>query len=357
MATYMDKVVPFLKTSFLPLRRAQYYVFRRYRALRITPAATRLLGAQYVRSRDAIEIDITYVCNLRCNNCNRSITQAPEKTHMPVLMIEDFVRDSIARGKHWRMIRLLGGEPTLHPQFSAIIEALRRYRQFAPGCDIQVASNGFGKAVQAVLKTIPDDITIENSGKDGQRIQPTFGPFNLAPVDDPAFRSADYVNGCSIMKECGMGLTPTGYYQCAVAGGIDRLLGGMQGHPALPLEDDDMQELARNLCRLCGHFREGHMIPSDLRPPMLDTPKSETWVRIYADWEQRRRTGGPFDDQPVGNPLSAVAGKGIPQTQASGGRQLADVRDVHQDQRRLEISVPRSGQGRQDGRLPVERQA
>lgn len=290
MATYTDKAVSFLKTSFLPLRRTWYGMSRRYRALRITPAATRLLGPQYVRSRDSIEIDITYVCNLRCNNCNRSITQAPEKTHMPVAMVEDFVRDSIARSKHWRVIRLLGGEPTLHPQFSLIIETLRRYRQFAPGCDIQVVSNGFGKAVQTVLNTLPDDITIENSNKDGQRAQPAFGPFNLAPVDDPAFRSADYVNGCSIMEGCGMGLTPTGYYQCAVAGGIDRLLGGKQGYPTLPSEDDDMPELARDLCRLCGHFRDGHMIPADLRPPLLDTPKSETWVRIYADREQHRRS-------------------------------------------------------------------
>ena len=289
MATYTDKAISFLKTSFLPLRRTWYGVSRRYRTLRITPAVTRLFGPQYVRSRDSIEIDITYVCNLRCNNCNRSITQAPEKTYMPVAIIENFVRDSITRGKHWRIIRLLGGEPTLHPQFSAIIGTLRRYRQFAPGCDIQVVSNGFGKAVQAVLKTLPSDVMIENSGKDGQRVQPTFGPFNLAPADDPAFRSADYVNGCSIMEECGMGLTPTGYYQCAVAGGIDRLLGGKQGYPALPPEADDMPELARNLCRLCGHFRDGHMIPTDLRPPLLDTPKSETWVRIYADWKRHRR--------------------------------------------------------------------
>lgn len=289
MATYTKRSVSFLRAALLPLRRLWYGVRRRYRSLRIIPAATRLLGPQYVRSRDAIEIDITYVCNLRCNNCNRSITQAPEKTHMTAGMIEDFVRDSIAQGKRWRVIRLLGGEPTLHPQFGMIIEALRRYRQFAPRCDIQVVSNGFGKAVQAVLETIPGDVTIENSGKDGQRIQPTFGPFNLAPIDDPAFRSVDYVNGCSIMEECGMGLAPTGYYQCAVAGGIDRLLRGQQGYRSLPADDDDMQELSRNLCRLCGHFRDGHMVPADLRPPLLNTPRSETWDRIYTDWKKRRR--------------------------------------------------------------------
>jgi hypothetical protein len=261
-----------------------------YRSLRITPFATRLLGPQYVRSRDAIEIDITYVCNLRCNNCNRSITQAPEKTHMSIATIEAFVRNSILHNKHWRTIRLLGGEPTLHPQFLDILDILRRYRGFAPDCTIQVVTNGFGKAVQAMMQRIPPDIVVENSAKNGQKVQPGFGPFNLAPADDPAFAKADYTNGCSIMQECGMGLTPTGYYQCAVAGGIDRLLRTQHGYASLPADDDDMLELSRKLCRLCGHFREGHFVPADLRPALLDTPKSESWVRIYADWKQGRQS-------------------------------------------------------------------
>lgn len=260
----------------------------RYRKFRIAEKTTRLLGPQYRRSRDSIEIDITYACNLRCMNCNRSITQAPEKTHMPLEMISEFVRDSISKNKRWRKIRILGGEPTLHPQFLEIIQELRSYRKFEPSCAIEVVSNGYGKAVKAVLKKIPTDVSIENSEKNGN-VQPAFGPFNLAPVDDPAFRSANYTNGCSIMEECGMGLTPSGYYQCAIAGGIDRLIGKRLGRAALPDDNDDMLDLSRDLCRLCGHFRDGHMIPSQLRPPLLDEPISQTWVKIYEDWKQHKR--------------------------------------------------------------------
>lgn len=274
-------LVPFLSGPWFSLK-------GRYRQFRITPGATRMLGPQYRRSRDAIEIDITYVCNLRCKNCNRSITQAPEKTHMPLDMVTGFVKDSIARNKRWRVVRVLGGEPTLHPRFLDIIDALRSYREFAPECAITVVTNGYGKAVQAVLKRIPPDIIVENSAKDGN-VQPDFGPFNMAPADDPSFRSADYTNGCSIMTECGMGLTPGGYYQCAVAGGIDRLLGNRRGYPILPSDSDDMLALSRDLCRLCGHFKDGHMVPASLRTPLLDEPKSTAWVKIYADWEGRKR--------------------------------------------------------------------
>lgn len=289
MATYTGTAVSiFSKLSSL-VAVPWYGIKTRYRRFRITRPATRLLGPQYVRSRDAIEIDITYVCNLRCMNCNRSITQAPEKEHMPLDMIEDFVRDSIAQNKRWRVIRVLGGEPTLHPRFLDVIQALRKYRQFAPTCSIQVVSNGYGKAVKAMLEKIPADVVIENSAKDGN-VQPAFGPFNMAPADDPAFRAADYANGCSIMTECGMGLTPSGYYQCAVAGGIDRLIGKQLGYATLPADSDDMLALSRELCRLCGHFKDGHMIPATLRPPLLEEPKSEAWVKIYADWKRHKRS-------------------------------------------------------------------
>jgi len=207
---------------------------------------------------------------------------------MPVKMIRNFVQASIKQNKRWKTIRLLGGEPTLHPQFLDIVNELREYRKFAPQCTIQVVTNGYGKAVKAILGKIPSDVTIENSGKDGN-IQPSFGAFNLAPQDDPSFAAVDYANGCSIMKECGMGLTPTGYYQCAVAGGIDRVLGKRFGRATLPDDSDDMIELSQNLCRLCGHFKEGHMIPEKLRAPLLEEKMSETWVTIYTDWKRNKR--------------------------------------------------------------------
>ncbi len=259
-----------------------------WRRLRIRRSVTFLLGPQYRRSRDAIEIDITYACNLRCTNCNRSVTQAPEKAQLDVQHIRQFVDESIAAGKRWRRIRILGGEPTLHPQFADIIGVLLDYKARVPGCRIQVVSNGHGTRVRERLACLPAAIDVENSAKHGN-VQPSFGAFNLAPADDPAFHGADYVNGCSVMEDCGMGLGIGGYYPCAVAAGIDRVLGQSGGRPSLPSEADDMADIAQRLCRLCGHFREGHSLPDDLRPPLLGTPISPSWAKIYADWHARKK--------------------------------------------------------------------
>jgi hypothetical protein len=275
------------RLTYYPLK--MWYGLRAgYRHVRVMRPLTRLLGPHYVRSRDRIEIDLTYACNLRCLNCNRSVTQAPEKLHMPRAMIKNFVAESLARGKRWKKIRLLGGEPTLHPEFFGILDDLLRYRQEEPTCTIELVTNGNGKAVKTILANIPVGIVVENSAKTGN-VQPAFGPFNMAPIDDPAYRFADYRNGCAVMKECGMALTPLGYYPCAVAGGIDRIEKNGLGHARLPADDDDMSTAVERLCRLCGHFREGHFIPVRLRTPTMEQKTSVTWARLYEKWRRDKR--------------------------------------------------------------------
>lgn len=271
----------------LPLLKAWDSVKTRYRHVRLSKTTTRLVGPQYRRSRERIEIDITYVCNLRCLNCNRSISQAPEKMHISLDMIRRFVDESISRSKHWKVIRVLGGEPTLHPEFQEILAELLRYRAWSPNSRIELVSNGHGKAVNAALAKVPAGIIVENTAKVGN-IQPGFGAFNFAPVDDPAFQAAEYRNGCDIMEQCGMGLTPLGYYPCAVAGGIDRIAGKHLGIRSLPAEDDDMLEASDKLCRLCGHFREGHCAPEGVRAPLLTQAMSPTWQKLYDDRKQIR---------------------------------------------------------------------
>jgi len=259
---------------------------------------TALLGPQYRRSRDLIEIDITYLCNLHCLNCNRSVTQAREALHMTVQMISRFVDESLKSGRTWRRIRVLGGEPTLHPEFQQIIDELLRYKRALPKTIVEVVTNGHGRRVQRTLAKLPSEVVIDNSQKESP-VQTHFGPFNLAPVDDPAFNGAAYSNGCAILEDCGMGLTPMGYYPCAVAGGIDRILGEGRGRIALPGDSDDMLAEVERLCRLCGRFRAGHFVPRSLRPPLEDAPVSPTWKALYAAWsarqkrESRERTDDP----------------------------------------------------------------
>lgn len=268
-----------------------------WRRIRVDRRVTALLGPQYRRSRDAIELDITWACNLRCHNCNRSVRQAPTAERMGLAQVRAFVDESRRSSVRWRKVRLVGGEPTLHPEFAAIVALLRAWRDEEGGVvEIQVATNGHGDAVRAALAALPADVTVDDSAKTGNE-QPHFGDFNVAPRDLPEYARADFRNACWVAEGCGMGLTPYGYYPCAVAGGIDRVLGLGLGRPRLPSHDDDMADELAALCQWCGRFKAGHFVPRRLRLPLYGEPTSASWVAAYARWRERkprlRRYGAP----------------------------------------------------------------
>jgi len=276
-------------TRFVFWVRLKFALKSMWRWVRVQTPVTKLLGYQYAPSRDLIEIDLTYLCNLRCNNCNRSSAQAPEARHINVSQIEQFVADSMAQNRHWRRIRILGGEPTLHPDFLRILEVLSKLKEVFPETAIEVVTNGYGVRVNSILDRIPEGVEVENSSK-SENVQPGFGPFNMAPIDSWQYAFSDFRNGCDIAQSCGIGLTPQGYYPCAVAGGIDRVLGLERGRKSIPETDDDMRDLMDEACRLCGRFRDGHYVPEKLRTPLMEQQSSKSWVKIYQSWQDRPET-------------------------------------------------------------------
>jgi hypothetical protein len=256
---------------------------------------------KYIRSDDLIEIDITYKCNLKCYHCNRSCTQAPSNDSMTVEQIGRFINESIINKIQWKTIRVLGGEPTLHSKLVRILEMLNEYRiEMLPESIIQLVTNGYGRKVNETLFKVFDGIFIENSVKIS-RAQTTFYPFNIAPVDVDQFKNYDFSGGCWIAAECGMGLTPYGYYPCAIAGGIDRIFGFDQGRKELPGSDDQLLDLFSMFCRYCGHFMENQRRYSDRQPVYPAGYSSErgtkpgvgcgmmspTWIRAYTGYRQK----------------------------------------------------------------------
>jgi hypothetical protein len=254
--------------------------------LRTHRLVTRVLGPQYARSRRRIEIDITYACNLACANCNRSVPQASGGDRITPACLASYVADWVAAGIRWERIRLLGGEPTIHPQFTEMLEILRAYRTaHSPATRIEVTSNGFGAKVNAALARLPADVHINTSSikDDSGAEQVDFASFNIAPRDLSDYAHADYTNACRIASDCGMGLAPSGYYQCAVAGGIDRVLGLSLGRAALPDPGDDMHDQMRALCGWCGHFKR------DFAAGMPGQLTSQSWIEAYDAFARQRR--------------------------------------------------------------------
>ena len=208
---------PRIAYRFPRLARSLFALRRGWRAFRVLKSVHTILGYQFKPASDHIEIDLTYLCNLQCNNCNRSSAQAPEALHLGLDQLRRFVADSQTQGRRWTRIRLLGGEPTLYPWFDQVFELLEPLRSLNPRLQVEVVTNGHGERVKRKLASLPAHVLVENSNKQGNH-QPHFGPFNLAPQDAWWHPLVDYRHGCSIPQLCGIGLTPTGYYPCASGG-------------------------------------------------------------------------------------------------------------------------------------------
>jgi len=243
-----------------------------YQFLRAQSFVSKHFGKQFRPSREYVEIDITYKCNLKCRNCNRSCAQAPSRVEMPVSKIEAFLEQSMEKNISWKRIRLLGGEPTLHSRIFDIIELLINYKKsHNPSVRLVVGTNFYGQRVRRVLKKLPDTVFVKSTLKSSR--MNLFKPFNVAPVDTRYNRFSDYSCGCRIIEDCGLGLTPSGYYMCAIAGGIDRIFRYHMGRSKLPDESDEFSDQMSAFCRLCGHF--------GLQWPTRKVKMSNTWRMAY----------------------------------------------------------------------------
>ena len=141
-------------------------------------------------------------------------------------------------------------------------------------------SNGNGPDVRAALARIPPGVEVRSPRK-ANRCHKESVLFNLAPVDLEEYAHAVFGNGCPLTRDSGIGLSPYGYYPCAVAGGIDRVFGFDRGRKSLPDASDDMGEEMSQFCSLCGLFRLNYTAEADGSPPV-----SSSWQRAYAAWRE-----------------------------------------------------------------------
>jgi len=146
-------------------------------------------------------------------------------------------------------------------------------RQYNPSRNVrlELCTNYFGRNVHKVLEKLPGGMIVKSTLKTS-RVN-LFKPFNMAPVDTWFNRFSDYSCGCRIVSECGLGLTPSGYYMCAIAGGIDRIFQYHLGRECLPDQSDTMADQMSAFCRLCGHF--------GFQWPVRKEKISPSWQKAY----------------------------------------------------------------------------
>jgi len=85
-----------------------------------------------------IEVHVTEHCNLNCKGCNHFSSIAGEEYLAPERFEQDFKRLAEISDKYFE-IKILGGEPLLHPRITEFFDIARKY---FPKLPIQVTTNG-----------------------------------------------------------------------------------------------------------------------------------------------------------------------------------------------------------------------
>lgn len=199
------------------------------------------------------ELHLMYDCTLACANCNRlSVLRNP---HTPAMTLDDareFFRQ--CRELNWSPgIILIGGEPTMHPDF---MEFVRLSREFAgPTGFVQVWSNGYTPEARELCARARHeygaDVPAGTHKFSGSVVQPDDDIF-VSPVD---FGKPTH-SPCMIHSStrCGISVDAGGYSVCAMGGMVDGFLElGIRTKNLSDLFDPEKAaEMTKKMCEHCG---------------------------------------------------------------------------------------------------------
>jgi len=236
-----------------------------------------------------IELEINTACDLACFGCDRMSDVTTDK-NMALEQVKLFIAESLELDWEWERIRVLGGEPTLHPQFADIVIALAEYIETVGRGFIQVLSNGVGeKSHKAAgwLEAIGVDLHCEQKEKGVQPVW--FHNTRIVQVDrDP---NTGIVPPCAIFdaRGCGIGLTRHGYFLDGAGATVARVSGldiGIQSLRYVTM--DNMLEQSKVLCRICGHWTsaDGSIGPEKLTKTGLVT--GEYWTKTLETYNRNK---------------------------------------------------------------------
>ena len=222
-----------------------------------------------------IQIELTNACPKRCSNCTRLLSHVKK----PFFMELDFFKKAIDSLDGFEgMVGLMGGEPTLHPDFEKMVEyaAEKRQKQFQPSLQFREPIEDFGRDSSQTLQKIHYPLGLFSMCgptyyKHYELIQEHFHyqclndhlneglhqallttRKELCISDEEWYPLRD---ACWIQNTWSASITPKGAFFCEIAAALDMIYNGPGGWPVEPgwwkrLPDQFGKQL--DWCEQCG---------------------------------------------------------------------------------------------------------
>lgn len=250
-------------------------------------------GASYRRHRSPIDteptftdvaLNLTFQCNLSCVGCDRaSFIKPMHSPPMTLPRLRAFFDEVQSEGVELKRIRLVGGEPTLHPDFYEMTALCAAYAE-KHQCNIRIFSNRHAELSRQVLRLVKQRWpTIQLMGEHKKRSW-VFPPMTRFEYVSPLDAGIDCAMPCPNMAargKCGAGVDEVGYSLCPTAGPIDAILdlGARAKTIKQMLDRDFIRWQCETVCSRCGQF----MAYTPAQLPQLWTCNGTPVSKSYAE--------------------------------------------------------------------------
>lgn len=251
----------------------------------------------------SIEIQVLLACNWSCSACDQHSNfhgiSYIKKGTMTLAQIQHFIDELKTANGYFGRIRLVGGEPTMHPKFAEIVRLLHESLVPAHVGGLELITNGDNNShkIEPVRHLLRVRISNE---RDKQRSHVANLPATPASLGYQGKR-------CGQPEFCGWSLSYFGYSPCSSGAGIMRLRDLMGDHQRLTLPTVRPTEQTwpglQSLCDQCYHgLKDEDKVrcgtgqqPGQLE---LNTPSAETWSHL-GQWVQGKPAAWPIYGEKV----------------------------------------------------------
>lgn len=206
-----------------------------------------------IRRMSVMQIDVTNYCNKECSNCTRLIGHY-RKDQLYFMDVEYFEKAVISLKTFNGIIGIIGGQPTLHPEFPKLCEILRNHIN---------PINRRGLWSNYLYHSTYNNIIKETFGyfclnsHSGDIFHTPILVSSESLVSDETTRQK-YIEDCWIQNTWSGTINPNGGFFCEVAGAFSMLLDGIKGFDIEKEPDwwkrpiSDFDEQKKWACDKCG---------------------------------------------------------------------------------------------------------
>ena len=237
--------------------------------------------------KGAIQIDITNACHLSCSNCNRLVGHHKKPYFMDLDTIDKAIESLEGFPGN---IGIIGGEPTLHPEFVEICKLVqkkipRQKRQIA------TATKRWDDYKEVILETFDVECIQYNDHSASGEVY--HQPVLVAAEDILEDRELMWrlIGNCWMQwRWCGS-ITPKGGFMCETAGAMDYLFEGPGGYPIEKgwwnKETEEITDQVKRYCAKCSmpipfpkhDCKEGFELVSKGNADLLAKAKSPKYLQ------------------------------------------------------------------------------